>query len=555
MRPSLLPITLLLLLPALAIAQPAADSIALRQMQADVRYLSSAALEGREAGTEGEKLAADHIAAAFRSIGLLPAGTEDFLQPFTFNAEPQLGSANSLQLGRSKLKPGEDYYPISASGSGTARGTIVKVGYGIQAPELQHDDLAGIDLNGKIAAISISAPDGIHPHSKFLAYHDLRGRAEKAVEKGAIGVLFYTDDPAAPTPSPRLSAKGEPLSIPVIFLSGEQHQELLIDGNPCVIEVEIIREQRTAYNVVARIGIDAPTTAVIGAHYDHLGWGDEGSLHRGEKAIHHGADDNASGVSVMLQLARDLKSMPDMNGNDFLFIAFSGEEKGLYGSNHWTKNPTVPIEKLNYMINMDMVGRLDSAGNLGINGVGTSPAWAVIDSLEVEGLSIKKTTSGIGPSDHTSFYLQDVPAIHYFTGTHADYHKPSDTEEKVNYRGMLLVREHILALIRKMNGRGKLEFTKTEDVNTEDAPRFKVTLGVVPDYMFDGKGMRIDGVSEGKPAAKAGLKEGDIVIKLGAIDVHDMMSYMKALSMFEKGSTTTVVVLRGEERIEKEITF
>src|SRR5690606_28129373 len=168
---------------------------------------------------------------------------------------------------------------------------------------------------------------------------------------------------------------------------------------------------------------------------------------------------------------------------------------------------------------------------------------------------IKKTTSGIGPSDHTSFYLQNVPAIHYFTGTHADYHKPSDTEEKVNYEGMLLVREHILALIGKMNDRGKLEFTKTEDVNTENAPRFKVTLGVVPDYMFDGKGMRIDGVSEGKPAANAGLKEGDIVIKLGAIDVHDMMSYMKALSMFEKGSTTKVVVLRGEERIEKEITF
>ena len=524
-------------------------------MQADVRYLASAELEGREAGTEGEKLAADHIAAAFRTLGAKPAGTDgSYRQPFTFNAQPIVRPATELQLGRKKLKLGEEFHPISSSGSGLARGKIQRIGYGIQAPDLQHDDLKDVDLKGKIAAISISSPDGIHPHSKFLAHHDLRSRAEKAAAVGASAVLFYNDDPAAPAPSDRLSAQGVPLSIPVIFLMGELHQELLADGNPCVLNVDILREQRTAYNVAAMIDGPGENVIVIGAHFDHLGWGDDGSLHRGEKAIHHGADDNASGVAVMLQLARDLQAS-SVKANDHLFIAFSGEEKGLFGSNHWTKDPTIPIEKLNYMINMDMVGRLDSTHNLGINGVGTSPAWSVIDSITAGDLNVKKNTSGIGPSDHTSFYLKEVPAIHYFTGTHPDYHKPSDTEEKINYDGMLRVRAHILGLMDALDGRGKLPFTKTQEENAEAVPRFKVTLGVVPDYMFDGKGMRIDGVSDGKPAAVAGLKAGDVVIRLGDIEVSDMMTYMKALSMFEKGSTTTIVVMRGEERIEKQITF
>jgi aminopeptidase YwaD len=546
----------LLATPLAVNGQAMSDADVLELLRADVRHLSSLELEGREAGTKGEKLAADHIATSFGKIGLVPAGTDGkFLQPFTFNAQPETGKKNSLQLGRTKLKLVEDYHPLSASASAVARGKIERVGFGIHAPDLQHDDYKDVDVSGKIVAISVSSPDGIHPHSKFLTYHDLRGRAERAAEMGATAVIFYNDDPAAPTPSAQLSAKGEPLSIPVLFLVGEKHQELLVNGNPAVMNVDIIREQRTAYNVVGRIGNGAAGVVVIGAHFDHLGWGDEGSLHRGDPAIHPGADDNASGVAVMLQLARDLKARSDLTGNDYLFIAFSGEEKGLYGSNYWTKNPTIPIDEVNYMINMDMVGRLDSAGNIGINGVGTSPSWSVIDSIQAGGLNVRTTRSGVGPSDHTSFYLQGVPAIHYFTGTHADYHKPTDTEEKVNYVGMLRVRDHIIALIETLDTRGKIAFTKTEDVNTEAAPRFKVTLGVVPDYMYDGNGMRIDGVTEGRPAAEAGFKTGDIVIRIGEIDVSDMMSYMKALSMYEKGQKAMVVVLRGGERIEKEVTF
>lgn len=444
--------------------------------------------------------------------------------------------------------------PFSASGG--ARGKVIKLAYGIVAPELGYADYPDtLSLKDRIAAISISSPDGIHPHSKYLAHHDLQERAQKAADHGAAAVLFYKDDPTAPDPDTRLSAKVKPLGIPVFFLMGDLYEELVLDNNPCAVNVDIAREERTGYNVAGLLDNGAATTVVIGAHLDHLGWGAEGSLHRGERAIHNGADDNASGVAVMLQLARDLPWIGQARANNYLFIAFSGEEKGLYGSNWWTKHPTVPIGALNYMINLDMVGRLDSAGSIAISGTGTSPAWAETDRITAGGLKVKASPGGIGPSDHTSFYLQGVPAIHFFTGTHADYHKPSDDEERINYEGMLRVARFIEALIAALDDDGKLAFTKTEEANAGETPRFRVTLGVVPDYLYDGKGMRIDGVTQGKPAAAAGLRAGDVVLRLGALEVTDMMGYMKALGQFNKGDSAPVRVRRGEEELEVEVTF
>jgi hypothetical protein len=538
-------------------AQMMPDADALDQMRYDVKYLASDLLEGREAGSKGEHLAVEYIKAKFSNAGLMPYGENaGYVQPFTFAAEPQRGPACTMQLGRRKLKVDEDWAPLGFSASAGVRGKVLKLGYGIVAPELNYADYPdSLSLKDRVAAFSISSPDGIHPHSKYLAHHDLQARAQHAADRGAAAVLFYNDDPAAADPDGRLSAKVKPIGIPVVFLRGDAYQELVLDNNPCAINVDIAREERTAYNLVGMIDNGAPNVVVIGAHLDHLGWGDEGSLHRGERAIHNGADDNASGIAVMLQLARDLAEIDQARANDYLFIAFSGEEKGLYGSNWWTKHPTVPIAELNYMINLDMVGRLDTAGSIGINGVGTSPAWAEVGRITAGGLKPKTTTSGIGPSDHTSFYLQGVPAIHFFTGTHADYHKPSDDEEKINYPGMLRVARFIESLVIALNDDGKLAFTKTEEVNTENTPRFKVTLGVVPDYMYDGKGMRIDGITEGKPAANAGLKVGDIVVKLGALEVSDMMGYMKALGQFGKGDKAPVKVLRGGKEVEAEITF
>lgn len=545
----------LLAQPSILFAQTMPDADVLDQMRFDVKYLSSDLLEGREAGTPGEKLAVDYIAAKFGNVGLMPYGdSATYLQAFTFNAPPVLGEGNTLQVGRKRMKLNEGFFPLAFSSAGAVRGKLVKLGYGIEAPELDRNDYDGVEVQGLVAAIAIGSPDGIHPHSKFIAYHDLHVRAEKAVAKGAIAVIFYNTDPNVEAPGAELSAKVQGCGVPVVFLAGDV-AELIVDGNPVAMNITIERTQRTAYNVVGLLDNGKDNVVVIGAHLDHLGYGDEGSLHRGEPAIHNGADDNASGIAVMLQLARDLAEMDQARANDYLFIAFSGEEKGLYGSNYWTKHPTLPISTLNYMINLDMVGRLDTSSTIGINGVGTSPTWEELNRVLVGALKVKTTTSGVGPSDHTSFYLQGVPAIHFFTGSHADYHKPSDDEEKINYDGMLRITRYIESLITTLNDDPKLTFTQTEEANAEEAPRFKVTLGVVPDYLYDGKGMRIDGITDGKPAAKAGLKVGDVVVKLGAIEVSDMMSYMKALAAFEKGQTAPVKVLREGKELEAQVTF
>ena len=310
----------------------------------------------------------------------------------------------------------------------------------------------------------------------------------------------------------------------------------------------------TARNVVAFLDNKAENTIVIGAHYDHLGMGGESSLFREGEAIHNGADDNASGVAMMLHLADSLLKNNSPKNNNYLFIAFSGEEEGLLGSNYFVKNPTIDIKTITYMLNMDMVGRLNSEKTLAVYGVGTSPYLKQTVQANAGELKISENESGVGPSDHTSFYLADIPVLHFFTGQHEDYHKPSDDTEKVNFEGMEIVSNYIFSIIKDLDSQKKLPFRKTKN-ESEVVPDFKVTLGVVPDYLFSGKGMRIDGVSEDKPAQKAGLQKGDIVVKMGEHEVTDMMSYMKSLSKFEKGQTAIVTVDRSRELIEVEVTF
>ena len=309
----------------------------------------------------------------------------------------------------------------------------------------------------------------------------------------------------------------------------------------------------TGTNVIAYLDNNADHTIIIGAHYDHLGFGAEGSLYRGDsKEIHNGADDNASGVAVLLNLAKKLKSKN--TGNNYLFMAFSGEEMGLLGSNYFTKNPTIDLSKANYMINMDMVGRLKQDSTLAVYGVGTSPILKQVVKANNSKFKIIQNESGVGPSDHTSFYNSDIPVLHFFTGQHEDYHKPGDDAEKLNYDGMETISNYIFEIISDLDDNGKLPFRKTKN-ESEEVPRFKVGLGVIPDYLYDGKGMRIDGISEDRPAQKAGLKKGDIVVKLGDSLVTDMMSYMRALSAYDVGDKTKVVVKRGDIEVETEIEF
>ena len=308
----------------------------------------------------------------------------------------------------------------------------------------------------------------------------------------------------------------------------------------------------TGKNVIGFIDNKSINTIVVGAHYDHLGFGGEGSLYRSDSLkIHNGADDNASGVSLMLDLAAKLK---DNNNNNYIFIAFSGEELGLLGSNFFVKNPTIDIKSINYMINMDMVGRLNNENTLAVYGLGTSPIFKQTIKSNNKNFKIIENESGVGPSDHTSFYLNDIPVLHFFTGQHSDYHKPSDDSELLNYEGINLISDFIYSIISDLNDNGKLPFRETKN-ESQETPRFKVSLGVIPDYLYDGKGMRIDGVSKGKPAEKAGFQKGDIVIKLGDEEVTDMMSYMKALSKFENGDKVDVQISRKNELSIKKVTF
>ncbi len=533
------------------------DSQAVRQMRMDVYTLADDSMQGRETGTKGEQMAGAYIVGRFKAIGLTPRGdSTSYLNAFNFAALPRSGPDNSLQLGRNKLKLGDDFYPLGYSANGQVLTRVARCRYGILAPELGRDDFDGVDVKDHAVCMSISSPDGIHPHSKWLAHNDLRSRIDDAIKLGANAIIFYNDAPEkADAPPADFEMKLQSCSVPVVFLTKSGFAKLGQDGDPVVIHTDIIHEEKTGHNVVGFLNNHKPYTVVIGAHYDHLGFGGEGSLYRGEPAIHNGADDNASGVAVLMQLATDLQHMPNAQNNNFLFIAFSGEEKGLYGSNWWTKHPTLVIDSLNYMINMDMVGRLDSTNNVAINSIGTSPSWPGITKLKVGDLNIKTSEGGIGPSDHTSFYLQGVPAIHFFTGSEEDYHKPTDDADKVNYPGMLRIARYIEAVITTLNDSAKLAFAKTADSDTSKAPRFSVTLGVVPDYMYDGKGLRIDGVTEDKTAAHAGLKAGDIVIKMGDHEVPDMMGYMKALGMFKKGDKSTVTVIRDGKEMKADIHF
>ena len=304
-------------------------------------------------------------------------------------------------------------------------------------------------------------------------------------------------------------------------------------------------------NVIGFIDNNAEHTVVIGAHYDHLGYGGQGSLHVGSE-IHNGADDNASGTALMLDLAGQLKST-NFN-NNYLFIAFSGEEMGLLGSNYFVKNSTIDLSSINYMINLDMVGRLKEDKSLAVYGIGTSPVFKQTINSNNELFNLVENESGVGPSDHTSFYINDIPVLHFFTGQHSDYHKPSDDVEKINFEGIKEISDYIHLIITDLNDNGKLSFRKTKN-ETEEVPSFKVSLGVMPDYMFNKGGMRIDGVTEGRPADKAGLIKGDIVIKMGEYSIEDMMGYMKALSKFDSGDSTIIVVKRGEDLIKKSVSF
>ncbi len=523
------------------------DRLTLANLKKHISYLADDKLEGRRAGSAGEKLAMEYISGQFRALGVLPKGTNGFYQAFEINEGKQIGEGTLFSINDASLKPGTEFFPLIFSAQKKIEAA--------PAIALQEPDMPWfIDLK------DILEENKSNPHFDLADY--IKNNSKKAYDKGATAVILYNtgalDDKLAFNPKDRAEA----LPIPVIYVSKDAAKKYFHDETATLnlkLNVEITDKKREGHNVVGYIDNNAATTVVLGAHFDHLGYGEDGNsmLRTGEKLIHNGADDNASGTAALIELARILKSGKAKNSN-YLFIAFSGEELGLYGSKYFTDNPTIDLKSVNYMINMDMIGRLnDSTRALAVGGFGTSPQWASVINVNEKKLpfAIKIDSSGSGPSDHTSFYRKDIPVLFFFTGQHRDYHRPSDDADRINYVGELAIINYINSVINNLAKQNqRLAFTKTRETQVS-VSSFKVTMGIMPDYTYSGVGVRADGVTDGRPASKAGLKAGDVIVQLGDHAISSVETYMQALNKFNKGDKTKVKYKRGAEVLESEIQF
>ena len=553
-------LTLVLLLttalPASVCAQEIPiDLSATKRIEQDLFFLSSDALKGRKPGTPEADVAREYIAGKMMAYGIEPMGENGYFQKFPVPEYAAVDyDATTLSVGNAQLEGHVDFYPVSMScETGKAASKTVYVGYGITTEDGSYDDFKGLDVNGAIAVMNVSSPDGIHPHSAYAAYHSLNERVASLVEKGAKGILLINPEGTA-SDTQEFFKSINASSLPVFFVRNEKWaNKLMKRAQKTTMSVSMSERFSDGYNVIGYIHNNKRKTVVLGAHYDHLGMGGENSLYKGPAAIHNGADDNGSGTTLLLEAMRYYAQRQDTNYN-YLIQFYSAEELGLIGSKYWANNPTFPLKEVEYMINSDMVGRLRD-NRLQLSGTGTAVEWDEILDTPIHGLDIKKDPAGVGPSDQTSFYYKDLPVLHLFTGTHDDYHKPTDDADKINYKGMAKLASLIYTITARTAYYENVTFQKTTSSEQKTTPNFSVTLGVVPDYLFGGPGLRIDGATEGRPAANAGLKAGDVIMKIGAIVIDDIYAYMTALGAFKKGDTTALVYVRDGEEVETEITF
>jgi aminopeptidase YwaD len=523
------------------------DKLIITSLQAHVGYLADDKLEGRRAGTNGEKLAMEYIAGQFEKAGLLPKGDNNsWYQAFDINDGKEISSATYLLINGGEIKL-TGFFPF------------------IGSPDKAIEAAPSIALREAGMPWFLNLKEELennktNPHFDVPAY--VLEQAKDAAKKNASAFVVYNTGNADDGLKFEGKEKALPLAIPVIYVQKDIAKKYFADESTTVeikLKTVFTEKKRTGHNVAAYIDNDAATTIIAGAHFDHLGYGeDNNSMYRGtEKLIHNGADDNASGTAALIELSKIVKTSK-LKNNNYLFIAFSGEELGLFGSKYYTEHPTIDLAKANYMINMDMVGRLnDSSKTVTIGGYGTSPAWgSLFTAISTDQNFINKyDSSGTGPSDHTSFYRKDIPVLFFFTGVHGDYHRPTDDADKINYTGEYRIVKYIYKIIEATNNKGKLAFSKTRETQSVGAVKLNVTMGIMPDYAFSGNGVRADGVSDGRPAQKAGLKPGDVIIQLGDYPVLSVENYMQVLNKFKKGDKTKVKILRGNETIEAEVQF
>jgi aminopeptidase YwaD len=532
--------------PSFAQKHTKGDKKIMASLKLHINYLADDKLEGRRTGTAGEKLAYEYITGQFKNAGLIPIQADGtFLQEFDVTEGKEINDETFFSVNDQPLILKEDFFPLVFSAN-----TSVQCDVYLALKE--KGETWFFDLN------EILNENANNPH--FDLQDAIIKKAADFANKGATGMIIYNSSSIADNIKFNSKDKTTISKIPVIYLSNKAKIKYLADEtsmHTLKLKINIEPRKRIGHNVIGFINNGAATNIVLGAHYDHLGFGqDQNSLYTGSVPfVHNGADDNASGTAALIELAKMLRSSK-MKRNNYLFIAFSGEELGLFGSKYFTDHPPVNLSTVNYMINMDMVGRLnDSTHGLTIGGYGTSPAWNKMINTSDKYFKIKLDSSGVGPSDHTSFYKKDIPVLFFFTGTHMDYHKPSDDVDKINFPGELQVIKYIYTIINKLNDQERIAFTKTRESATSGKSSFKVSLGIMPDYTYSGNGVHVDGVTAGKPAEKAGIKTGDILFQLGENKFNDVQTYMETLNKFNKGDTTKVKLMRGKEELVLDITF
>ncbi len=523
-----------------------ADKIILTNLQTHIAYLADDKLEGRRTGTTGEKLAYEYISTEFTKSGLTAKGDNgSFIQAFEVNEGLQINPSTHLFINGFDLELEKEYFPFIFSANESVEA----------APSIALRESGTVwfwDIKDKLEE------NKDNPH--FDLTDAIKTKANDVAAKGATGLIIYNTSGIKDELKFEPKAKSERVKIPVLYVTESIKKKYLYDETATLdikLKVDIGDKTRAGHNVIGFIDNGAANTIILGAHYDHLGYGeDHNSLFTGTKPqIHNGADDNASGTAALIEISKLLRASK-LKNNNYLFVSFSGEELGLFGSKYFTEHSPVNLSSANYMINMDMVGRLnDSTHGLSIGGYGTSPVWGQLLTNKDKFFTIKFDSSGSGPSDHTSFYRKDIPVLFFFTGVHSDYHKPTDDADKINYNGELMVVKYIYTVIEAANKKGKLSFSKTREIQSMGKSSFKVTLGIMPDYTYSGSGVRVDGVSEGKTAQKVGIKAGDVITQLGDIKFTDVQSYMGALGKFNKGDATKVKVKRGNEELMFDIVF
>ena len=509
-------------------------------LKSHIGYLASDALEGRRTGTAGAVAAMEYLVKQYEMIGIGPKGTSGYLQQFEINEGLQIDHASHFTVNNTRLKIDKDFFPLANSASISITGKPAMALNEKGQPWFK-DIKETLEENKS------------NPHFDIEAW--IKKEVTAAAAKGATAFMIFNTGSIVDNILFNKNDKTEAFSIPVIYLtaSGLQHFTDPSATLQIAIEVRIEEKKRPATNVAAYINNGAANTVVIGAHYDHLGYNeDKNALDTGH-VIHNGADDNASGTAALLEIARLLKQKSPQRHN-YLFLHFSGEELGLLGSKYWIENPTTTAP-INYMINMDMVGRYDTSHKLTVGGYGTSSKWSQIWKALSTPLVVKFDSTGSGPSDHASFYRAGVPVQFFFTGSHPDYHKASDDADKINYEATANIVTLAYQMIGITDSLPKLDFIKTTEPQMGRSTKFTVSLGVIPDYGYSGTCMRIDGASPGKLAEKLGLLAGDILLQLGDYKFVDVNSYMQTLSKFKKGDQTTLRIKRGAEEISFSVSF